>query len=189
MVNIFFDPSLEIFHKGGHFWSSRTNFKTAYRSEFLSDFNNQMCVEKLTPRRIQKNKSHLMCTHQAQNRLKILHPHILAILRAKCTQEKNDILFWILRDLSFVTHVRLSNLNKNSLLYDILNFGEYFFLTPFLKFFIRGVIFGVRVQILKRLTEASFCPILIIESALKSWDPVEFKKISYIFLAYILHSE
>ena len=29
-----------------------------------------------------------MCTHQAQNRIKIVNPHILAILRAKCTQEK-----------------------------------------------------------------------------------------------------
>ena len=74
-----------------------------------------------------------MCTHQAQNRFKILHPYILAILRAKCTQEKNDILFWILRDLSFVTHVRWSKSNKNSLLYDILKIGEYFFLTPLSK--------------------------------------------------------
>ena len=69
-----------------HFF--RTNFETAYRSEFLSDFNNRMCVEKLTSRRIQKNKFYLMCTHQAQNRFKIVNPHILAILRAKCTQEK-----------------------------------------------------------------------------------------------------
>ena len=63
-----------------------------------------------------------MCTHQAQNRFKIVNPHILTILRAKCTQEKNDIFFWILWDLSYSTHIRLLKSDKNSLLYDILKF-------------------------------------------------------------------
>ena len=34
-----------------------------------------------------------MCTHQAQNEVKIINPLILAILRAKCTQEKMTYLF------------------------------------------------------------------------------------------------
>ena len=79
-----------------------------------------------------------MCTHQAQNRFKILNPHILAILRAKCTQEKNDIFFWTLRDLSFSTHIRLLQSNKNPFLYDILKFGEYFFFDPSLENFHKG---------------------------------------------------
>jgi len=35
-------------------------------------------------------------------------------------------------------------------------------------------------QIVKYRTEASFCPILIIERALESWNSVEFKKILYV---------
>ena len=77
-----------------------------------------------------------MCTHQAQNRFKILNPHILAILRAKCTQEKNDIFFWILWDLSFPTHIRLLKSDKNSLLCAYLNFvREPPNMTPLMKFF------------------------------------------------------
>ena len=79
-----------------------------------------------------------MCTHQAQNMFKIVNPHILTILRANCTQEKNDIFFWILWDLSYSTHIRLLKSDKNSLLYDILKFGEYFFLTLLSKIFIKG---------------------------------------------------
>ena len=39
-----------------------------------------------------------MYTHQAQKRFKIVNPHILAILRAKCTQENETYFFefyWI----------------------------------------------------------------------------------------------
>ena len=79
-----------------------------------------------------------MCTHQAQKRFKIVNPHILTILRAKRTQEKNNIFFWILWDLSYSTHIRLLKSDKNSLLYDILKFGEYFFLTLLSKIFIKG---------------------------------------------------
>ena len=62
-----------------------------------------------------------------------------------------------------------------------------FFLTPPLIIFIRGVIFWVRVQSLNEHTETSFCPILIIENALESWDPIEFKKISLILCALTRH--
>ena len=65
-----------------------------------------------------------MCTHQAQNEVKIVNPHILVILRAKYTQEKWAVFFWILRDLSFPTHYQWSKSDKNSHLYDILKFGE-----------------------------------------------------------------
>jgi len=59
-------------------------------------------------------------------------------------------------------------------------------LTP-LRIFVRGVIFQVRVQSLNKHTEVSFCPILIIGSALESWDPMEFKKISLILCASTRH--
>ena len=72
-----------------------------------------------------------MCIHQAQNRFIIVNPRVLAILRAKCTQKKNDIFFWILQDLSFPTHFRLFKLDKNSLVYDILKFDEIFFFDPY----------------------------------------------------------
>ena len=128
-----------------------------------------------------------MYNHRAQNSFRIVNPRVLAILRAKCTQEKNDIFFWILQDLSFPTHFRLFKLDKNSLLYDILKFDENFFLTPPMRIFVRGVIFQVRVQSLNKHTEVSFCPILIIESALESWDPMKFKKISLILCASTRH--
>ena len=117
-------------HKGGHFSDSRTNFKYAYRSEFLFDFDDWECVGKLRSRRIQKNKFYFMCTHQAQNRVKIANLHISAFLREKCTQEKHDILFWILRNFSFPTHIRLLKSDKNS--YDNLKFDENFLFGPLL---------------------------------------------------------
>ena len=124
-------------HKCVHFSGSRTKFKQSHRSEFLTNLDDRMCVGKLRSRRIQKNKSHFMCTHRAQNTIKISTPNILAILRAKCTQEKNDMFFWILRDLSFLTHTRWSKSNKNSLLCDILKFGDFFF-DPSLENFHKG---------------------------------------------------
>ena len=116
-----------------------------------------------------------MFTHQAQNRVKIANPHISAILRAKCKQEKNDIqyCFEFYGISAFQRTFDDQNQTKNSLLYDILQFDENFFLDPyftenFRKWGVTGVIFRVRVQSLNKHTEASFCPILIIESALES---------------------
>ena len=61
------------------------------------------------------------------------------------------------------------------------------FFDPSTENFRKGVIFQVRVQSLNKHTEVSFCLILIIESALESWDPIEFKKISLILYAPIRH--
>jgi len=57
----------------------------------------------------------------------------------------------------FLACILHAELNKNSLLYDILKFGEFFFwnLTP-LRIFIRGVIFRVRVQGFNKHTKHNF---------------------------------
>ena len=164
-------------------------FKISYRSEFLSDFNNRMCVEKLRSRRIQKNKSFFSCVHLARRMAKIWGLTILNLFCAWWVHIKWDLFFWILRDLSFLTHTRWLKSNKNSLLCDIFKIWWKIFFDPSLENFHKKVIFEVRVQILKYRTEASFCPILIIECALESWDPVEFKKICQFFLACILHAQ
>ena len=81
------------FKKMMHFLDARINFKNAYRSEFLSNFKNKISVRKLRLYTFQKIWNIVSCVHFARGLAKIATPHILAVLRAKCTQEKNFKFF------------------------------------------------------------------------------------------------
>ena len=98
------------------------NFKIWYRSEFLSNLNNQTCVGTLRSRRIQKNMSFFSCVHFARRMTKTWELIILTSFCAWWVHIKWDLFFWIVRDLSFPTHSRSSKLVKNSLLCACLNF-------------------------------------------------------------------
>ena len=78
--------------------------------------------------------------------------------------------------------------NLRFLKHDVWKFGENVYVyIPFKHKNTSVFIFRGRVQSLNKRTEVSFCPILIIECALKSWGPIEFKKINFILRAPTRH--
>ena len=79
-----------------------SNFKNVYRSDFLSDFKNKISVKKLRLHTFQKNLNFFSCVYFARGTVKIATLHILASLRAKCTQEKKFQFFWKVWNLSYL---------------------------------------------------------------------------------------